>query len=99
MINIVFWIYIFLDLLSIIVIIDVILKWLFVFWINLRPKFIADIMDPIYFYIKKIIPTTFWPIDFTPIIIILITYFIKWLLIIIFPDLSWILQLYTSIIK
>lgn len=98
MINLIFGIYIFLEIIVIIVIIDFILKWLLVFWINLRPKFIADIIDPMYFYVKKIIPTNFWPFDFTPMIIILIVYFLRGLLMMAFPELSSLLQLYNSII-
>lgn len=98
MTQIVFWIYIFLDLLSILVIIDVILSWMMIFWLNLRPKFLADLIEPIYANIKKIIPTSIWPIDFTAIIIILIIGFLKWLLLILSPDISWLLQLYKWII-
>lgn len=76
---------IFTELLFYVIFIDVILSWLSVFWLNLRPKFIADIIDPIYSFVKKYIPTSFWPLDFTPIIIILILYFIKGLIIILNP--------------
>ncbi len=79
---------IFLKLISYIVIFDVILSWLMAFWLNIRPKFIADIIDPLYSTVKKIIPTIIWPFDFTPIIIILLTAFIKWALYIIFPELQ-----------
>jgi len=71
-----------------IIILDVILSWLTLFWLKLRPKFIADIIDPIYKNIKKIIPTSIWPVDFTPIVVIFAIIFIKWALIIIFPDLA-----------
>lgn len=73
---------IFTKLLFYVIFFDVILSWLSVFWINFRPKFIADIIDPIYSFVKKFIPTTFWPLDLTPIIIIMILYFIKWLIIV-----------------
>ncbi len=79
-------VYIFLELLIYIIFIDVILSWLYLFWIKIRPKFIADIIDPIYFRIKKFIPTTFWPIDFTPIVVILLIYFLRTFILILFPD-------------
>ncbi len=78
---------IFLELLSYIIIIDVILSWLTLFWLKVRPKFIADIIDPIYSKIKKILPTTLWPVDFTPIVVIILIMFIKWSLYIAFPQL------------
>jgi len=71
-----------------IIILDVILSWLTLFWLQIRPKFIADIIDPIYKNIKKIIPTSIWPVDFTPIVVIFTIIFIRWVLIIIFPDLA-----------
>ena len=55
---------------------DIILSWLTIFWISFRPKFVSDIMDPIYKFIKNKIPTTIWPIDFTPIIIIIVIFFL-----------------------
>lgn len=63
-------------LLKYILIIDIILSWLPLLWINFRPKFISDIMNPIYKNIKNIIPTTIWPVDFSPIIIIIIMAFL-----------------------
>jgi YggT family protein len=82
------WIIIFLEIISYIIIFDVIISWLTLLWINFRPKFIADIIDPIYKNIKKIIPTSMWPIDFTPIVVIFLLIFIKWTLFIIFPELQ-----------
>jgi len=79
---------IFLEILSYLVIIDVVLSWLPLLWIKFRPKFIADIMDPLYTGIKKIIPTTFWPFDFTPLLILFLLFFIESTLYIIFPDLT-----------
>lgn len=86
MINTIFIaIIIFTELLFYIVFIDVILSWVTLVWLNIRPKFIAQIIDPIYSFIKSFLPTTFWPFDFTPIILIMILYFIKWLIIILSP--------------
>jgi YggT family protein len=79
---------IFLELLSYLVILDVILSWLLIIWLKIRPKFVADIIDPLYSNIRKIIPTTFWPIDFTPIIVIILIMFIKWTIYILFPELN-----------
>lgn len=92
--NIIFWIYIFLDILYVLVFVDVILSWLLIFNINLKPKFLSDIMRPMYQNIKKLFPTTFGPFDFTPIIIILIITFLKWLIVVFFPEISSLLQLY-----
>jgi len=62
---------VFIDLCKILIIIDIVLSWLPLFWIRFRPKFIRDLIDPIYYNINKIIPTVIWNIDFTPIILIL----------------------------
>lgn len=97
MLNIIFWIYIFLDILGLIIFIDVILSWLLIFQINFRPKFIASIVDPIYSIIKNNISTTIWIMDFTPIIVIFLIYFLKWLLLTLFPELSEMIQLYSNI--
>lgn len=67
------------DIIKFIIIIDIILSWLSLVWLNIRPKFVSDIIDPIYKSVRNIIPTSFWPIDFTPIIILFILIFIKWL--------------------
>jgi len=77
---------IFLEILTYMIIFDVILSWLTVFWLNIRPQFLADIIDPIYKNIKKILPTTFWPLDLTPIIVIFTIIFIKWILVLMFPE-------------
>jgi uncharacterized protein YggT (Ycf19 family) len=79
---------IFIEIMSYIVIFDVILSWLTLFWLRFRPKFIADIIDPLYKNVKKIVPTSIWPLDFTPIVIILILIFIRWILFIVFPELQ-----------
>ncbi len=76
---------IFCEILFYIIFIDVILSWISLMWLNLRPKFIADIIDPIYAFVKKYIPTSFWPLDFTPIVIIIILIFLKGLIITLNP--------------
>ena len=51
------------DIIKYFIIFDVILSWLILIWLRFRPKFIANIMDPIYKKVKEIIPTTFWMLD------------------------------------
>ena len=79
---------IFIEIMSYIVIFDVILSWLSIFWLRVRPKFIADIIDPLYKNVKKIIPTKIWMLDFTPIVVFLLIGFIKWILYLSFPELQ-----------
>lgn len=52
---------------------DVILSWLRLAWANFRPQFIANIIDPLYLWIKKVIPTTIGPLELAPIIVIIAT--------------------------
>lgn len=78
--------YIFLDTIKFLIFIDIILSWLTLLWINLRFKFIRDLINPIYNYIKRIIPTSIWYIDFAPIIILIILELLKYALFIAFPD-------------
>jgi len=78
--------YIFLDLIKYLIFADVILSWVQLIWIQWRPKFISSIIDPLYKNVKNIIPTTIWPIDLTPIIILLIIIFLTWLVELFFPN-------------
>jgi len=55
---------------------DIILSWLTILWLNVRPKFLSEILDPIYSWIKSKISTSIWPLDFTPIIIYIIAEFL-----------------------
>ena len=70
-------------LIKCLVFVDIILSWLTILWLNIRPMFIASILDPIYEGIKWKIPTTIWPLDFTPIVILIFMevfiMFIYWL--------------------
>lgn len=84
------------DLITYIVFLDVILSWLTLFWLKFRPKFLGDILDPIYTKIKDTIPTTIWPLDLTPIIIIFLMMFIKW---IIFSFDPWVWVYYNDLIS
>lgn len=77
---------IFLQILFYTIIIDVILSWLAIIWLQIRPKFIADIIDPIYKKIKSVIPTSIWPLDFTPIVVIIFITFLQWFIYILFPE-------------
>lgn len=86
MFYIVFTIYIFLEIIQYIIFLDVILSWLTLVWVNFRPKFVADFLDPIYKSIRWFFPTTLWPIDFTPIVVIMLAWFFKWVLLILFPE-------------
>lgn len=51
--------YLFFDVLYYAVWIDVILSWLTLVGVFVRPKVIADILDPFYEMIRQIIPTRF----------------------------------------
>lgn len=79
---------IFLELIFYIVVFDVILSWLSLAWIRFRPKFMRDILDPMYAFVRKYIPSRFWMFDFTPIIIIFSTTFLKTLIIASSPEVS-----------
>lgn len=80
------WIILFLDIIYWLIIIDVVLSWLALAGIKFRPKILNDILGPVYTMVKKTIPTTFGWLDFTPIVIILLTAFWKWALLIAFPE-------------
>lgn len=77
MITLLFALIIFIQILEYIVIFDVILSWLMLLGIQFRPKFIADILNPLYKFVQKIIPTRIGAFDLTPIIIILLLSFIR----------------------
>lgn len=79
--NILLAIFIFFRLLYFIILIDIILSWLSLFWLNIRIEFIKSILEPIYESIKKIIPTTIWPFEIAPLILIFIIIFIQWIII------------------
>ncbi|EKD65911.1 MAG: hypothetical protein ACD_49C00076G0007 [uncultured bacterium (gcode 4)] len=63
---------IFLNLIEWVIIIDIILSWVQLLWIRVQIKWIQSITWPIYMKIRKYLPTTFWPIDFSPIVIFFI---------------------------
>lgn len=65
-------------ILQYLIILDIILSWLLLVQIEIRPQFLANILDPLYLLIRNKIPTTLWPIDFTAIIIIIVLSFLVW---------------------
>lgn len=68
------------DIITYMILIDVIISWVSVFlWAWIKIKFISDILEPIYKFIKKFIPTSFWPIEFAPVILIMVIWLIRWL--------------------
>ena len=81
-------IYIFLNAIFYLIIFDVILSWLTLLWLNYRPKFLSQIIDPIYVFINKFIPTTFGMFRFDALIAILIIIFLQSLLLSFFPGLE-----------
>ncbi len=76
--------------------IDIILSWLSIFWIQLRPKFLSDIIEPLYAFVRKYISTTLWPIDFTPIIVIFSIRILQIIILLFFPEIGWLIQLYSG---
>ena len=99
MLNIWFFLFLFLDVIFYVIFIDILLSWLTLVWINFKPKIIWDIVDPIYSFINGIIPTTVWPFRFDAFIAIILIYFLQGLLLMFFPWLeSHIINLYNSYI-
>jgi YggT family protein len=83
---------IFLQLIFYIVVFDVVLSWLSLAWIRFRPQFMRDILDPMYGFVRKYIPSRFWAFDFTPIIIIFAATFLIHIISLISPEVSQILS-------
>lgn len=77
---------IFLNIIEYLVIFDIILSWLALLWLRFRPKFIHDILSPIYKIVRTYIPTRLGAFDFTPIIIILVLAFIRGLIVMNNPE-------------
>ena len=76
---------IFTDIIKYLIIFDIILSWLTLFWLKYRPAFLISIIEPIYTTISKYIPTKFWMFRFEALIAILMIYFIQELLIMTIP--------------
>jgi uncharacterized protein YggT (Ycf19 family) len=83
---------IFLEIIQYFVIFDVILSWLALAGVRFRPRFISQILDPIYSWVRKYIPSNFWAFDFTPIIVIFASIFLSNLILSLFPDVGLILS-------
>jgi len=77
---------IFLELIEYIVIFDIILSWLTLLGLRFRPKFLQDVLGPLYWFVQKYIPTRFGAFDFTPLIVIIALMFIRGLIIMYFPE-------------
>ncbi len=71
----------FTDIIFYLIIFDVILSWLSLFWLRYRPQFLVSIVEPLYWFISKYIPTSFWMFRFDALIAILVIYFIQGLLV------------------
>jgi len=74
----------FLEIIQILIIIDIVLSWLTLAWLKIRPKFIADIIDPLYKKVKDYIPTNFWAFELAPIIVYFLIQFIIGSIVIVF---------------
>jgi uncharacterized protein YggT (Ycf19 family) len=75
----------FTDIISYLIILDIILSWLSLLWLRWRPEFLKSIVDPLYSFIGKIVPTSFWIFRFDALIAMVIIYFIQGLLLISIP--------------
>ncbi len=83
---------IFLDVVRWIVIADVVLSWLQLAGVNFRPAFISSIIDPIYGTVRKYIPTRIGMFDFTPIVIILLCFFLSGIILTLSPETGQMIQ-------
>ena len=68
-----------------IIIFDIILSWLSLLWLRWKPEFLRSIVEPLYVFINKIVPTTFGMFRFDALITLIIIYFIQGLLFINIP--------------
>jgi YggT family protein len=72
---------IFLSLIEYIIIIEIILSWLVLFGIRVRIGFFVSVTGPLYTMVRRYLPTTLGPLDFTPLIILLAIQFLtSWLM-------------------
>jgi hypothetical protein len=83
----IFWItlMLFIDFIIYLVLFDIILSWLRLLWINFRPTFVSNILDPLYNFINSKITTRFWPFRFDAFILVILLYLIQYFLISILP--------------
>jgi len=86
-----FSLFTFLNIITWIIFLDVILSWGTLIGIHFRPKFIQAITLPLYETVRRFIPSSFSGIDFAPIIVYIIIIFIQSLLISIDPSIGGVL--------
>ncbi len=80
-------IYIFLQILSLLIVLDIILSWIIIFVWDFRPVWFKDLVENFYLWVKKIIRTNFWPFEFAPMIILFLIWFLQWVLLYLSPEL------------
>lgn len=68
------------DLFKIMIFIHIIFSWLNVIWVKFKIDFIDSILEPIYERIRNTIPTTIWPFDISPVILLLFIFFTQGLI-------------------
>ncbi len=57
-------------------------------WLGIKIKILDSILGPSYDFIEKYIPTKIWPLSFTPVVLIFVLYFIRWLVFIYDPNIQ-----------
>lgn len=82
-------IYLLLSVIYYIIILDIILSWLVLFWLKIQLKFLKQIINPIYDFVWKTFPTKLWVFDLKPIIIIFIIIIMKSILLTIDPSINY----------
>lgn len=70
------------------IIFHIILSWVSLLGIVIRIKFIDDILWPLYKFVRNIFPTRIGMFDFTPIILLFGLLFIRWVIIMLFPQIA-----------
>lgn len=91
-----FGMYVFFDIYSTLILIDIILSLLGIFGIHFRPVFFEMVLDPTYNFVKSNIPTQFWPFEFAPFIILLAIGFIHGIILVNYPQVTGFVQLFHS---
>ncbi|MCT4617002.1 MAG: YggT family protein [Candidatus Gracilibacteria bacterium] len=72
---------IFLRIFEMVIFVDIILSWTRPFGEKFRYYYIAPLLEPIYNLVRKFIPTRLGIFDFTPIIVLLLIWFIAGIII------------------
>lgn len=81
----IFILFTFLNIITWIIFLDVILSWGALIGIYFRPRFIQSITIPLYEMVRRVIPSSFNGIDFAPIIVYIGIIFIQSILLSIDP--------------